>query len=76
LLASSSSQNLDLTWLGLTPREQQVARLLLAGDTNPTIAQKLYIANEPVRRRLGVGNRYQAIALLNRSADPSPTSPR
>ncbi|MGZ4413687.1 MAG: LuxR C-terminal-related transcriptional regulator [Gaiellaceae bacterium] len=77
LVTSSSSQDVDLTQLGLTPKQQQVARLMLNGDTNPAIAQKLYLSHETVRhhlqavyRQLGVGNRYEAIVLLNRSARP------
>lgn len=72
--SSSSGRDVDLTQLGLTAKQQEVARLLLVGDTNPAIARKLYLRHETVRnhlqsvyRRLGVDNRYEAIALLNQS---------
>jgi DNA-binding NarL/FixJ family response regulator len=80
---SSCSKSVDLTQLGLTPKQQQVAQLLLAGHTNPAIAQKLYLSHETVRhhlraiyQRLGVENRYEAIALLHRSAGPEATPRR
>src|SRR6476646_3803057 len=78
---SSSNQHVDLTRLGLTQRQQEVTRFLLAGVTNQEIAQKLCLSHETVRRhlratyrRLGVRNRYEAIALLHRSAHLSATS--
>ena len=70
LVTSFSDREVDLTGLGLTPRQQQVACLLLAGGTNHAIAEKLCISPETVRRHLrgiyrqfGVSNRYEAIAL-------------
>ena len=51
----------------LSPREEQVLRLIAAGRDNPDIARELYISNSTVKRhveailvKLGVENRVQA----------------
>lgn len=57
----------------LTPRQAEVGRLLTEGLRNQDIAQRLRISEHTVRRhveqllrRLGVSNRAEAVAELNR----------
>lgn len=53
---------------GLTERELEIAALLKAGNTNAAIAERLFISADTVKfhcanlyRKLGVGNRVQAV---------------
>lgn len=59
--------------LGLTPRQRDVMRCLLQGDSNKLIARRLGLAESSVKthveaifRRLGVSNRTQAVAAASR----------
>jgi DNA-binding NarL/FixJ family response regulator len=62
----------ELAALGLTPREQAVARLALAGRGNAAIARQLRISESTVKKHMtrvlakaGVRSRTQLIALLS-----------
>lgn len=59
-------------WTELTPREQEILRLIATGASNQEIAQTLYIAEKTVKNhvtnilsRLGVRDRTQAAILFH-----------
>jgi DNA-binding NarL/FixJ family response regulator len=65
---SGASNPLDKTKEGLTPREQEILRLLVTGRTNKEIAEELFISEKTVKshlnsifRKLNVTRRLQAI---------------
>jgi len=57
----------------LTERETQILRLLAAGSSNRTIAEKMYLSEQTVKntlsgiyQKLGAGNRTEAAAIARR----------
>lgn len=63
ITVASAQEKLDATRYRLSPAELKVAKLISAGMTTPTIAEKLFIAEETVkthrrniRRKLGLRN--------------------
>lgn len=63
----------DLQRLGLTRREIEVLRLIVAGRSNRQIAEQLYISPKTasvhashILTKLGVGNRVEATAIAYR----------
>jgi DNA-binding NarL/FixJ family response regulator len=67
-----------LTWpgkhLGLSCRESQVLALVVEGETNKSIARRLFLGTETVKtylssiyRKLGVRGRAQAVAVVLRA---------
>lgn len=69
-------------WRDLTPREREVALLLLEGKSNKEIANEISLSDNTVKmhltqimRRLHVTNRTQVVLLLGagRDAHPAPT---
>ncbi len=59
----------------VSPREQQVIRLLLLGKSNKDIEQDLFISKHTVKnhiyniyRKIGVKSRYQLMDLFNSTA--------
>ena len=59
------------TW-GLSPREQEMARLLCLGKNNQEMAQELYLSINTVKvhlsnlyHKIGAANRVQAVRILN-----------
>lgn len=72
LLSVSESSRLpvQLTGIGLTPRESEILALVTTGASNPAIAARLHLAPATVKRhlehiyrKLGVNGRVQASAL-------------
>ena len=68
---------------GLTPRQQEILELLMAGKSNAAIADALYLSERTVGThltriydRLGVSSRAEAIALAHRLGAQPPPSPR
>ena len=66
---------------GLTPRQQEILELLMAGKSNAAIADALYLSERTVGThltriydRMGVGSRVEAIAAAHRLA-PRPSPP-
>jgi DNA-binding NarL/FixJ family response regulator len=61
------SQTHDVKRFGLTPREVQVLKLLVSGDNNALIAEKLCVSEQTIKKelvslfeKLDVKNRTQA----------------
>ncbi len=74
---TSYEQNLEgfLERYTLSPREQEILRLILSGDSNKDIEKKLFISGSTVRnhihniyRKLGVRSRLELINLIRKSA--------
>ena len=79
---SGPAPTLPSGWTELTPREQEILRLIATGASNQEIARTLYIAEKTVKnhvtnilRRLDVRDRTQAAILFNstlpRGIDPA-----
>jgi DNA-binding NarL/FixJ family response regulator len=71
---AASSQLIDTRDSGVTEREREVLRRLAQGLSNDQIGAELFISGETVRthvqkasRKLGAGNRTQAVALAMRA---------
>jgi DNA-binding NarL/FixJ family response regulator len=81
---SGASQRADAPGGGLTSREREVLRLLVAGRSNPEIAEALFVSPATVRthvaniyRKLGVTTRVEAATYAHRHgflSSPSPPS--
>jgi DNA-binding CsgD family transcriptional regulator/tetratricopeptide (TPR) repeat protein len=72
----SLSVNEGRPWAGLTPREQQVLRHVVAGRSNTEIAKSLFISDKTVSvhisnilRKSGTASRVEAAAWASRLAD-------
>jgi DNA-binding CsgD family transcriptional regulator len=72
----------EITPLGLTQRELDVLRLLVAGRSNPEIAEALFISRDTARthvanifRKLDVGTRAEAVDRAHRHGLLSPSPP-
>ncbi|MDR0528731.1 MAG: response regulator transcription factor [Zoogloeaceae bacterium] len=68
---------LDIKDLGCTERQQEVLSLMIRGDSNRMIAEKLKISEGTVKihvtaifKYLGVSSRAQAIAVINQAIKP------
>ena len=55
---------------GLTPRELEILRLMVHGDSNPDIAEKLFVSRSTVKfhvsnilMKLGAATRTEAVAI-------------
>lgn len=71
---SFSHSGVGSSQFGLTRRELEVLELLAAGETNPSIARRLYISESTAKahvkhilRKLGATNRAEAVARFVRS---------
>lgn len=54
LASVSRAESISNVWSSLSPREEQVARLVASGQSNKEVAAKLFISERTVKAHLGV----------------------